>query len=88
MLNGLVDDEMDSFLDEHHTIIPLLKIDILTAVEPYLADTSMANQEAPHEPNPEAVKELGHARDPLDQELAISQLVKATDIRGSQSWVL
>ena len=61
MLNGLADEEMDSVLDEHPTIVPLFEIHVLTAVEPYLADTSMANQEAPHEPNPEAVKELGHA---------------------------
>ena len=47
-------------------IVPLFEIDVLTAVEPYLVDTNTTNQEAPHEPNPEAVKELGHAHHALD----------------------
>ena len=34
MLNGFAGDEMDSFLDEHPTIVPLFEIDVLTAVEP------------------------------------------------------
>ena len=80
MVDGLTDNEMNSFLEEHPTIVPLFEIDVLTAVETYLADTSTVKQEAPHEPNPEAMKELGHARDALDWVLAISQRIKATTL--------
>ena len=34
MLNGFGDDKMDSFLDDHPMIVPLLEIDVLMAVEP------------------------------------------------------
>ena len=77
MLNGLADDEMESFLDEHPTIVPFFEIDVLMVVEPYLPEPNMIGQEAPCELDPEFVKELQHARDALDRELAISQRVKA-----------
>ena len=69
MLNGLGDDEMKSFLDDHPTIVPLFEIDVFATVEPYIA--SSADLEAPHEPNLESVQELQHTRDALDRELAI-----------------
>ena len=80
MLNGLADDEMESFLDEHPTIVPLFEIDVLTVVEPYLAETNRSRQEAPCELDPEFVKELQHGRDALDRELVISQQVKASTL--------
>ena len=76
MLNGLEDDEMYSFLDEHPMIVPLFDIDVLSSVELYIAST--ANQDAPHEPVPESVKELQHTRDALDWESTIYQRVKAS----------
>ena len=80
MLNGLVDDEMESFLDEHPMIIPFFEIDVLTVVEPYLPEPSMIGQEAPCELDPEFVKELQHGRDALDRELVMSQQVKASTL--------
>ena len=56
MLDGLVDDEMKSFLDEHPTIIPLFEVDVLSAVEPYVA-TDMKH-EAPYKPEPTSIKEI------------------------------
>ena len=35
MLDGLAEEEVDHFLEEHSTIVPLFEIDVLTAVEPY-----------------------------------------------------
>ena len=52
MLNGLLDDEMESFFEEHPKIVPLFKINILMVVEPYLAEPSTAEQEAPCELEP------------------------------------
>ena len=49
MLDGLVEDEMNSFLDEHPTIVPLFEIDVLSAVEPFIANTLDHN--ASYEPN-------------------------------------
>ena len=80
MLNGLLDDEMESFFEEHPKIVPLFKINILMVVEPYLAETNRSRQEAPCELDPESIKELQHARDALDRELAILQWVKASTL--------
>ena len=49
MLDGLVDDERKMFLEEHPTIVPLFEIDVLSAIEPYLANA--INHEAPNEPD-------------------------------------
>ena len=35
MLDGLVDDEVDRYLDEHFKIIPLLEVDVAEGVTPY-----------------------------------------------------
>ena len=56
MLDGLTSDEMNTFLDEHPTIVPIFKINVLSAIEPYLANT--INHKAPHEPDQDSVKEL------------------------------
>ena len=34
MLDGLADEEVDHFLEEHPTIVPLFKIDVITVVGP------------------------------------------------------
>ena len=49
MLDGLADDKMNTFLDEHPTIVLLFEIDVLSAIEPDLANA--INHEAPHEPD-------------------------------------
>ena len=42
MLDGLADDEMNSFVDEHPTIVPLFKIDVFSVVEPYVPSARSA----------------------------------------------
>ena len=74
MLDGLTDEEMNSFLEEHPTILPLFEIDVLSAVEPYVATD--IKHEAPYEPDPASIKELQQAREALNCELEISQRVK------------
>ena len=49
MLDGLADEDMNSFLDEHPTIIPLFEIDVLSVVEPYIAN--IIHHDASHEPD-------------------------------------
>ena len=70
MIDGLTDDEMNSFLDEHPTIVPLFEINVLSVVEPYV--TNPIDHKYSHEPDPTSMKELQQARDALDRELAIS----------------
>ena len=40
MLDGLTDDKMNCFLDEHPTIMPVFEIDVLSSVESYVATCS------------------------------------------------
>ena len=70
MLDGLTEDEMHSFLEETPTIVPLFKIDVLSAVEPYIATNSKPDEL--HEPDPISLKELQQAREALEHKLAIS----------------
>ena len=74
MLDGLADDEMNSFLEEHPTIVPLFEIHVLSAVEPYIATNSKPDDL--HKPDPTSLKELQQAREALERELAISQRIK------------
>ena len=78
MLDSLVGNDMKSFLDEHPTIVLLFKIDVLSIVEPDVANA--IEYEASHEPDPTSIKELQLARDTLERELAISQRVKASTL--------
>ena len=36
MLDGLADEEVDRYLNEHPTIVPLLKVDVAEAATPYI----------------------------------------------------
>ena len=36
MLDGLADDEVDRYLDEHLKIVPLFEVDVAEAVTPYV----------------------------------------------------
>ena len=56
MLDGHSDDEMNSFLEEHPTIILLFEIDVLLAIEPYITNT--IEHEASHKLEPASIKEL------------------------------
>ena len=70
MLDGLTDDEMHAFLEKNPTIVPLFKIDVLSAAEPYIATSSKPDEL--HEPDPTSLKELQQALDALEREFVIS----------------
>ena len=78
MLDGLADEGMHSFLADHPTIAPLFKIDILSAIEPYVANPDQSDVLAV--PEQASLKELQQAQDALDRALAISQRVKASTL--------
>jgi hypothetical protein len=61
MLEGLMEEEADTFLQENPTLMPVYEIDVIKEVEPY-----QYSDEA-------AVVELGRAREALERELAVSQ---------------
>jgi hypothetical protein len=68
MLEGLTEEEDDTFLQENPTLVPLYKIDVVKEGEPY-----QTSEEA-------AVVELGRAREALERELAVSQRVRPTEL--------
>ena len=69
---------MNSFLDEHPTIVPLFEVDILSVVEPYVATDSKHDE--PYGPDPTSMEELQQAHDALECESEISQRVKASTL--------
>ena len=80
MLDGFTKEEVDHFLEEHPTIVPLFEIDVITAVGPYVFEPATEEEDIHHEPNPKSIEELRHARGALECELAISQCVKASTL--------
>jgi hypothetical protein len=68
MLEGLTEEEADTFLLKNPTLVPLYKIDVVKEAEPY---------QISDEP---AVVELGKAREALERELAVSQRVRPTEL--------
>ena len=52
MLEGLPDEEVDQYLEEHPKIVPLFEVDITTVVRPYI--TSPESDEL----DQEAIREL------------------------------
>jgi hypothetical protein len=61
MLEGLTEEEADTFLQENPTLVPLYEIDVVKEAEPY-----QWTEQA-------AIVELGRAREALERELAVSQ---------------
>ena len=80
MLDGLADDEVEDFLDDHPTIIPLFEINAILTVEPPEGEDVTEETLPQDEPDPTTVAELRHARDAFERELAISQQVKASTL--------
>jgi hypothetical protein len=68
MLEGLTEEEADTFLQENPTLVPLYEIDVVKEAEPY-----QLTEEA-------AIIELGRAREALERELAVSQRVRPTKL--------
>jgi hypothetical protein len=68
-LEGLTEEEADTFLQENPTLVPLYEIDVVKEAEPY-----QLTEEA-------AIVELGRAREALERELAVSQRVRPTELK-------
>ena len=82
MLDGLADDDADDFLEDHPTIIPLLEIDAISAVNTPLEEEVTEDTLPQDEPDPSTIAELRHARDTFVGELAISDWVKASTLES------
>ena len=78
MLDGLADEEVDEFLQDYPTIIPLFEIDAISAVSTPLEEEVTEDTLPQDEPDPTTIAELRHARDTFERELTISQRVKAS----------
>ena len=74
MLEGLPNEEVDRYLEEHPKIVPLFKVDIMEAVGPYVMSSGS------DEPDQEVIRELRQAQESLEKEMTISQQVKASQL--------
>ena len=72
MLDGLADEEVDDFLEDHPTIIPLFEIDAISAVGTPLEEEVTEDTLPQDEPDSTTIAELQNARDAFERELAIS----------------
>ena len=71
MLDGLADDEVDDFLEDHPTIIPLFEIDAIPTIGTPV-DEEVTKEKLPQdESDPTTNAELCHARDVFERKLAI-----------------
>ena len=76
MLDGLTDDKVDRYLDEHPKIVPLFEVDMAEAVTSYLTYRGKEFDE----PDQEAIRELRQAQESLKREMVISQRIKASQL--------
>ena len=79
---GLVEEEVDHFLEEYPTIIPLFEIDVISAIGSPPTEDVTEDSLPQDEPDPTTIAELRHARDACERELAISQRVKASTLES------
>ena len=82
ILDGLADEEVDDFLEDHPTIIPLFEIDAISVIDTPPNEEVMENSLPQDEPDPTTIAELRHARDACERELAISQRVKTSTLES------
>ena len=76
----MADEEVDEFLEDHPTIIPLFEINAIPPIG-QAQDTGVTEDSPPQEePDPTTVAELRQARDAFERELAMSQRVKASTL--------
>ena len=74
--------EVDDFLEDHPTIIPLFEIDAISTVGTP-PDKDVTEDALPQdEPDSTTIAELRHTRDTFERELAISQRVKASTLES------
>ena len=77
MLGGLADEEVHHYLDDHPKLIPLIDIDVVDAVNPYVSRLVVEDQDTFCELDSKSVEELPHGCETPECELEISQQVKA-----------
>ena len=78
----MLDEEVDDFLEDHPTIIPLFEIDAISAVGTP-PDEDLTEDSLPQdEPDSTTIVELRHARDAFERKLSISQRVKASTLES------
>ena len=82
MLDRLADEEVDDFLEDHPTIIPLFEIDAISVIDTPPNEEVMENSLPQDEPDPTTIAELRHARDAFERELTISLQVKASTLES------
>ena len=76
-MDGLGDEEVDRYLEEHPKIVPLFEVDITEAMTPYVTNQEKESDE----PDQEAIRELRQAQESLEREMTISQRVKASQLK-------
>ena len=82
MLDGLTQEEVYHFLEEHPTIIPFFEIDVISAIGSPGTEGATKETLPQTEPDPTTVAELRHAHDAFERELAISERVKASTLES------
>ena len=80
MLDGITDEEVEHFLEEQPTIVPLLEIDVITTIESSIAKAAKGEVLNQSDPYPTTITELRQAQDAFKRELAISQWIKASTL--------
>ena len=78
MFDGLADEEVDRYLEEHPKIVPLFEIDITKIVIPYVTNQGKESEK----PAQEVIWELHQAQESLEREMTISQRVKASQLQA------
>ena len=61
-LDGLADEQVDRYLEEHPKIVPLFEVDITEAVIPYVTNQGKESEE----PDQEAIRELRQSKPSQD----------------------
>ena len=66
MLYGFANEEVNHFLEEHRTIVPLFEMDVIIAVKPYVREP--ATREILNQPDrdPTTIIEFCHAHDAFE----------------------
>ena len=75
MLDGLAKEEVDDFLEDHPTIIPLFEIDVITAIGSPPVEDVTEDSPPQDEPDPTTIAELRHARDVFDCKLSSKKIL-------------
>ena len=68
MLEGLADEEVDRYLDEHPRIVPPFEVEVTEAITPYIVPP-----DGDEELDLEAIHELCQAQESLEREMIVSQ---------------